>query len=148
MSRYMQKDVVDQLLLEGDSVLGGSLQEVTILFSDIRSFTTISEKLGARQTVSMLNDYFSEMMEAIFDYGGILDKYIGDAIMALFGTPFKSDEDADHAVAAANRMLRALHKFNANRLAAGNEPIKIGIGLSTGEWLLVILALPSAWITP
>ncbi|MBM3491174.1 MAG: GAF domain-containing protein [Alphaproteobacteria bacterium] len=133
MSRYMPKEIVDQLMQSGDAVLGGSLQDVSILFSDIRSFTTISEKLGARGTVSMLNDYFTDMVEVILSRGGVLDKYIGDAIMALFGTPFKGEMDADNSVAVANEMMVALHKLNARRLGEGKEPIEIGIGVATGE---------------
>jgi adenylate cyclase len=106
---------------------------VTVLFSDIRKFTTISEELGARETVSMLNDYFSEMVDIIFNHGGILDKYIGDAIMALFGTPFKTDEDVDNAFKVANEMMSKLRDVNSRRLAMGKDPIEIGVGVSTGE---------------
>ena len=102
MARYMSKDVVDKLLESGESALGGTAQEVSILFSDIRSFTTISERIGARETVSMLNGYFSEMVDIIFDNHGILDKYIGDAIMSIFGAPFTTEEDADNAIYVGN----------------------------------------------
>jgi adenylate cyclase len=114
-------------------MLGGTAQEVTVLFSDIRSFTTLSEQLGARETVSMLNEYFSEMIDVIFEHGGILDKYIGDAIMALFGTPFKTDRDVDNAVTVANQMILSLGKLNRARQKQGKIPIRIGVGISTGE---------------
>lgn len=133
MSRYMPKELVDKVLDGGESVLGGSAQEVTILFSDIRSFTTISEELGARETVTMLNEYFTDMIEVIFNHGGILDKFIGDAIMALFGAPFKSDHDADNALNVANEMMIALRELNRKRLSVGKDSIKIGVGISTGE---------------
>ena len=133
MSRYMPKEIVDQLMLSGDAVLGGSMQDVSILFSDIRNFTTLSERLGGRGTVSMLNDYFTDMMEVILSRGGVLDKYIGDAMMALFGTPFQGEMDADNAVGVANEMMVALHKLNARRVADGKEAINIGIGIATGE---------------
>jgi len=133
MARYMTKEVADRLLEEGESTLGGRAQEVTILFSDIRDFTPLTEQLGARETVAMLNEYFSEMVEVIFQHGGILDKYIGDAIMALFGAPFQSGRDADKAVAVANDMMRALAAHNVKRQSVGDAPIRIGIGISTGE---------------
>ena len=133
MARYMSKDVVDKLLESGESALGGTAQEVSILFSDIRSFTTISERIGARETVSMLNGYFSEMVDIIFDNHGILDKYIGDAIMSIFGAPFTTEEDADNAIYVGNEMLVALRSFNAQRESEGKESINIGIGINTGE---------------
>jgi adenylate cyclase len=133
MSRYMSKDVVEKLLQEGENALQGTIQEVTILFSDIRSFTTISEKIGARGTVSMLNSYFEEMVDVIFNYGGVLDKYIGDAIMANFGTPFQKPEDTDNAVSVACEMIVRLRGYNARRAAEGLDPIDIGVGVNTGE---------------
>ena len=133
MARYMNKEVADQLLAEGESALGGTDQHVSILFSDVRSFTTISETLGARETVSMLNEYFEEMVDVILQNGGILDKYIGDAIMALFGAPFAGEHDADNAVTVANGMMVALHDLNERRRADGKAAIDIGIGVGTGE---------------
>ena len=133
MARYMSKEVVDQLLEAGEAELGGKDQHVSILFSDVRNFTTISEMIGARETVSMLNEYFAVMVEVIFENGGILDKYIGDAMMALFGAPFDGPHDADNAVTVANQMVTALDTLNTQRAAAGNDPIDIGIGISTGE---------------
>ncbi len=133
MARYMSAEVADQLLAAGEAELVGKDQQVSILFSDVRGFTTISEALGARETVSMLNAYFTEMVDVIFDHGGILDKYIGDAIMALFGTPFPRPEDADNALAVANEMMVKLALFNARQKEAGATEIDIGIGLSTGD---------------
>lgn len=133
MARYMTKEVADRLLEEGEDALGGSDQIATVLFSDIRSFTTLSEELGARETVSMLNDYFTDMVDVIFQHNGILDKYIGDAIMALFGAPFPGPDDAHNAVLVANRMLSVLGRLNAQRKTAGKNQINIGIGISSGE---------------
>ena len=133
MARYMSKDVLDQVLESGESILGGRAQEVSILFSDIRSFTSISERIGACETVLMLNEYFSEMVDIIFGHRGILDKYIGDAIMAVFGTPFTSPEDADNAVKVANDMMGTLRRFNQERSDRGQDMVHIGIGLNTGE---------------
>ena len=133
MARYMAKEVVDKLLESGKEVLEGTSQEATVLFSDIRRFTTISEQLGPRDTVTLLNEYFTDMVDIIFSHGGILDKYIGDAIMAVFGAPVTDPFDAHHALAVAERMIRSLRQFNARRQAAGEEPIDIGIGIATGE---------------
>ncbi len=133
MARYMSKEVADQLLAAGESELGGKNQHVSILFSDVRGFTTISEALGARETVAMLNEYFEHMVDVVLANGGILDKYIGDAIMALFGAPFAGEHDADNAVKVANGMLVALRTLNAQRTAAGKAAIDIGVGISTGD---------------
>lgn len=131
MSRYMAKEVVDRLLEHGETVLGGITQEATIMFSDIRGFTTMSERLTPQETVSMLNDYFSMMVDIIFDYGGVLDKYIGDGLLAVFGAPFNTGEDPDRAVKTAIDMLSALNRFNQQRSKEGKESINIGIGIST-----------------
>lgn len=133
LARYMTKEVADQLLEAGEAELGGQIKPVTIFFSDIRSFTTLSESLGAQETVSMLNDYFTDMVDILFEHGGILDKYIGDAIMAVFGAPFPSGHDADKAVHAAVDMMRALRRFNTRRQAEGKDSLDIGIGLNTAE---------------
>ena len=133
MARYLTKQVADQLLESGEDQLGGVTREATVLFSDIRSFTTLSEALGARETVSMLNEYFGHMVDIIFSHGGILDKYIGDAIMAVFGTPFPSPDDAVNAVRVGNEMLRTLGRFNAGQLARGKVAIRVGIGIASGE---------------
>ena len=132
MSRYMSKEVADQLLAAGELELGGKEQKVTVMFSDVRSFTTIAEALGPRETVSLLNEYFTEMVDVIFQHGGILDKYMGDWIMALFGAPFVGATDADNALAAADEMMRRLAGLNVRRVAAGQVPLDIGIGFSTG----------------
>jgi len=133
MARYMTKEVADKLLESGESALGGTAQVASVLFSDIRSFTTLSETLGARDTVSLLNEYFTDMIDVIFKHKGILDKYIGDAIMAIFGAPFPGDRDADHAVAAANEMISVLRESNRRKALLGIPPIRIGVGISTGE---------------
>jgi adenylate cyclase len=133
MARYMSQEVADQLLDTGDTLLRGKSQLVTVLFSDIRNFTTISESLGAIETVTMLNAYFEAMVDVVLKYKGILDKYIGDAIMALFGAPFQGVQDADRAVHVANEMIVALRTLNVSRHATGQVLINIGVGISTGE---------------
>ena len=143
MRRYMSKEVADQLLASGEAALGGKMQTVTILFSDIRNFTGLSEALGARETVSLLNEYFAEMVEVVSRHGGILDKYIGDAIMALFGVPFGQPDDADHALAVANGMMVALSALNHRRRGRGDPPIQIGIGIASGEVVVGNIGSPT-----
>ena len=133
MARYMSKEVAEQLLEAGEAALGGQLQTVSVMFSDVRGFTTLAEAAGARETVSMLNEYFEQMVEVVFKHRGILDKYIGDAIMALFGSPFVAPDDADRAVATAIDMLLALAELNLRRGAQGQPPLEIGIGIATGD---------------
>jgi adenylate cyclase len=128
-----QSGGIAQLMANGkDSGFSGAIRHVSILFSDIRDFTALSEKLGGEGTVAMLNEYFSFMADVIHDCGGQIDKYIGDAIMALFGAPVAGDRDADRAIAAARGMLGALHLFNERRTESQSPPIRIGIGVATG----------------
>jgi adenylate cyclase len=132
MARYMSPEIAEQLLAAGESVLGGKDQKASILFSDVRGFTTISEALGARETVSMLNEYFERMVDVVLSHGGVLDKFIGDAVMALFGVPFNGEHDADDAVKVANAMFVALRALNVERRAKQQAAIDIGVGISTG----------------
>ena len=135
MSRYMNPMVAERLLEEGAEELGGKLQTATVLFSDVRSFTSISELLGPSNTVALLNDYFSSMTEIIFEHNGSLDKFIGDAIMAVYGVPFEGKDDADNAVLSAIRMQQQMVLFNSSRNARGEHvlDLRIGIGINTGE---------------
>ena len=142
MSRYMSAEVVDELLKSGESQLGGKNQVVSILFSDLRNFTTLSEQLGPRETVSMLNEYFEQMVDVIMGNRGVLDKYIGDAIMALFGVPFNGSYDADDAVKTANGMFRALEKLNQLRLSKQQVGLDIGVGISTGDVIVGNIGSP------
>lgn len=131
MSRYMDPGVADRLVAAGGEALGGRNVPATVLFSDIRGFTSITEKLGAQGTVALLNDYFSLMIEPIQREQGMLDKFIGDAIMAVFGVPVGHEDDADRAVRAAIGMIRDLAAWNVERAARGMPPVNIGIGLNT-----------------
>jgi adenylate cyclase len=131
MSRYMDPSIADRLVASGTEALGGQSVPATVLFSDIRSFTTITELLGAQGTVALLNEYFTLMVECIQREEGMLDKFIGDAIMAAFGIPVAHQDDADRAVRAAIAMMRALKDWNGQRIAEGRKPVDIGIGLNT-----------------
>ncbi len=133
MARYLAKEVMDKVLNSADQPFIASAQEATMLFSDIRGFTNMTENLGPGETVDMLNNYFSEMVEVVLRHKGLLDKYIGDAIMAVFGAPLSDPQDANNAVKVAIEMLQALRKLNKSRNRDGLEAIDIGIGISTGE---------------
>src|SRR5437588_4910144 len=134
LARFLSPALVEQAA-RGSIELskGGVLTELTILFSDIRGFTSISEKLPAQEVVKMLNDYFELMVDILFEHNGILDKFIGDAIMGLWGAPLARPDDATNAVRAAVKMQKRLAEWNEDRLASGKVPIKIGIGLHTGQ---------------
>jgi adenylate cyclase len=106
-----------------------------VLFSDIRRFSMLAEAMTPRSTVTMLNEYFTEMVEVIFTHGGMLDKYLGDGLMAIFGAPVTSGADADNALFVKTDMIRALGRCNARRVERGDVPIEIAIGLATGEVL-------------
>ncbi|HEX3864093.1 MAG TPA: GAF domain-containing protein [Stellaceae bacterium] len=135
MARYVAKEVVDKLLASGQDFLDGNAHVATVLFSDIRRFTTLAEAMSPQETVTLLNEYFTSMVEVVFAHGGMLDKYIGDAIMAVFGTAISDVSDADNALVVATEMIRELKVFNVQRLEHGLEPIEIGVGVATGEVL-------------
>jgi adenylate cyclase len=133
MSRYMDPVVAAQMLEGGNAAekLGGLSTEATIMFTDIRSFTTIAEEFGAHATVAFLNEYFTLMVDCIGREGGMLDKFIGDAIMACFGLPVAHEDDPDRAVRAAIAMIRALWRWNSERRVAGLKTVEMGIGMHT-----------------
>ncbi|HEY8563376.1 MAG TPA: adenylate/guanylate cyclase domain-containing protein [Pyrinomonadaceae bacterium] len=132
-SRFMPEYVVKQLLEKPDSFrLGGVNQKITVLFADIRGFTALSENANPERIVNLLNKYFTAMSEIIFAYGGTLDKYIGDGLMAIFGAPTASPEDSKNALKTAVAMQNRLRALNEDLSAEGYGRVEIGIGLHTG----------------
>ena len=133
MSRYMDPGIANQLLEEGADIMGGLDTTATLLFSDLRSFTNITESLGAQGTVKLLNEYFEIMVECITEQGGMLDKFIGDAIMAAFGLPIIHEDDEDRGVKAGINMIKRLWQWNEVRNKEGKPPLDMGLGLNTDK---------------
>ncbi len=130
--RYVATQVSEEVL-KGKVNLGGECKRVTILFSDIRNFTAMAEEMDPIQVVEFLNDYFSEMVEAVFEYGGLLDKFIGDGMLAVFGSLGDIPDHPRRAVMAALKMKALLAKINGKRGIIGKPPINIGVGVHTDE---------------
>jgi PAS domain S-box-containing protein len=133
MYRYMTPEVAEALLASGDTGMGGTRKNVSVLFSDIRGYTTLTEKLQAEEVVVMLNKYFEVMVDVVFEYGGTLDKYIGDALMAVFGSPAPLADHAWCAMQTAVQMREKLIEFNEKRVANGELKISIGMGIHSDE---------------
>lgn len=132
--KFVNEEVA-KMVMRGDLALGGESKMVTVFFSDIRSFTSISEKLSPAEVVGFLNEYMTLMVEIVHRYGGVVDKFIGDAIMAVWGAPVAKANDVENAVSATLEMRAALAKFNTTRGARTKPIIRIGMGLNTGEVL-------------
>ena len=134
--RYVSRDVYDQLLANPDlAELGGRRREMSVLFSDIRGFTSVTEKGDPEALVAQLNEYFSRMVTVVFRHAGTVDKFVGDMVMALFGAPLEDEQHAEHAVAAAVDMVRELGDLNARWAAEGRPQLDIGIGVNSGEMI-------------
>jgi adenylate cyclase len=131
--RYVTRQVADHLMKGNNMNLGGQLVPVTVLFSDIRSFTSISETMEPRALLDFLNEYFSGMVESVMMNNGVVDKFIGDAIMAVFGAPVPAPDDALHAVKAALEMRARLLKINVRFKERGLPELRTGIGLHSGQ---------------
>lgn len=136
---YVSPDVVASIIANHENLkLGGERRRLSVLFSDIRGFTTMSEKLAPEELVSLLNSYFTRMTDIIFKHNGTLDKYIGDAIMVIFGAPVWSDNHAENSCYTAFEMIKSLDQMNKENLAMHTDkpPIAIGIGINTGEMIV------------
>ncbi len=134
MGKYISKDVMQNVVSNIDSVkLGGKRACVTVLFADIRGFTSISEQLSAEEVTNILNEYFSALVPIIEKHNGILNKFMGDAVLAVFGEPIKNENHATDAVKCADEMLKKVKQLQAKWLDEGKPKIDIGIGISTGE---------------
>jgi class 3 adenylate cyclase/HAMP domain-containing protein len=131
--KYVPADVIEQFFKNPESMLKGRKARLAVLFTDIRDFTAIAEPLPPEEVVESLNDYFGPMVDIIQGRQGIVDKYIGDAIMAFFGAPVEHADDALQAVYAGFDMLEALDAFNARQALHGRPPFRIGIGINYGE---------------
>ncbi len=135
-SRYVSKDVFEQVLADPAlAELGGRRRTMSVLFSDMRGFTAMTERGDPEALVAQLNEYFSRMVEVVFAHHGTIDKFVGDMVMALFGAPVDDPDHADHAVAAAVDMVRALEVLNARWVQEGRPALGIGIGVNSGEMI-------------
>jgi class 3 adenylate cyclase/HAMP domain-containing protein len=130
--KYVPKDLIDKFFAAPESMLVGENRVLAVLFSDIRSFTTISEKMAPDDLVNSLNRYFSGQVDIIMNRNGIVDKYIGDAIMAFWGAPVQHEDDALQAVLSGLDMIGALKGFNENQARLGKPEFRIGIGINYG----------------
>jgi adenylate cyclase len=133
LARFLAPEVVEMIAANPAGIrLGGVNQKVTVLFCDIRGFTSMSETMQPEKVVEILNEYFSRVTDVIFDHGGTLDKYIGDAAMAIFGAPFSKGNDACNAVQAAVAIQSMICELNRDAAERGHPELKIGVGINTG----------------
>lgn len=132
--RYVTKQVAEEILKNKNNiVLGGEKREVTILFSDIRGFTTIAENMTPQDTMKLLNDYYGTAIDIIFKFEGVLDKFLGDGIMVFWNAPIEQENHQLLACQCAIEMQDGFDRLNERRIKRGDEPIYIGIGVNTGE---------------
>jgi adenylate cyclase len=139
LSRFLAPAVMKEINSADSRALRGSELVITVLFADIRGFTTLSEHLAPEQVVGLLNDYFSRMTTVIFRHGGTLDKFVGDGLMAYFGAPVTQEDQADRAIRCAIEMQQAVNFFNIEREGRGESAIRIGIGIHTGSAMVGVI---------
>lgn len=133
MGKYLSKQVAERIMeADGGTSLAEARKEITVLFADVRGFTSYSEKHDPQQVTNSLNEYFEVMVEVIAGHEGVLDKYIGDGLMVVFGSPVPQADHVLRAVHTALEMQAALQSLNLKRMQRGDEPIQIGIGINTG----------------
>ncbi len=142
LGKVVSPEVASELL-KGDIELGGEEREVTVLFSDVRGFTSLCEGQAPKQILSLLNEYFSAITAVIEANGGVVDKFIGDAVMALFGAPVAQTDATERAIRTAFGMEQALARVNADFATRGLPPITIGIGINTGKVVAGNMGSPS-----
>lgn len=133
LERFLSPEVVELIAANPDNVrLGGTNQKVSVMFADIRGFTTMSEQMAPEKVVEVLNEYFTRVTDVIFDHGGTLDKYVGDEVMAVFGAPLSKGNDAANAVRTAIEIEKLLVEMNRDAAARGWPELRVGIGINTG----------------
>ena len=134
-SRYVSKDVYDQLVADPSlAALGGARRHMTVLFSDVRGFTAMSEKGSPEDVVEQLNEYFSRMVSVVFEHRGTVDKFVGDMVMALFGAPLDDDDHAEHAVQTALAMSQGAGRAQSQWQSQGGRPSTSASASTPATW--------------
>lgn len=139
LSRYFSPQLVEEIAATKDTTQSFRLQKAAILFADLRGFTSLAERMPPHQLAGFLNDYRRRITEPIARHGGVIDKFIGDGVMAIFGVPEPGSDDARQAVMAGVELISAIGEWRAKRLAEGLPPVEIGIGIHYGDVLAGIL---------
>jgi adenylate cyclase len=142
LGRYFPPQIIDHVEAGADELAAGESREVSILFCDIRGFTTLAEALPSEGVVALLNEFLSLMTDVVFDHDGTLDKFTGDGLMAYFGAPVRSDDHASKAVACALAMQAEVARLNESRQNVGAPPLLVGIGIHTGSVVLGDIGSP------